>query len=290
MVEVALIGAGGKMGGRITDNLLKSSYKNRLACIETAPAGVERLKAKGISVVPAQTAIPQAEFVIFAVPDRLISKIAPDMIPLMKRGAIAIFLDPAAVFLDQVPLRDDVSVFVTHPCHTPVFNDETTPEAKRDFFGGVFAKQSIVCALRTGPDADYLRGEQMAKLMYGPILRSHRITVDQMAVLEPAMAETVSSMLSTLLREALEQAVKAGVPAAAAKDFMLGHINVQLGIAFGDAGFNFSDACLVAIDYGKKYMIKEGWQRLFDPQSVREQVDVMLNPEKLPGVLRTLRN
>jgi len=71
------------------------------------------------------------------------------------------------------------------------------------------------------------------------------------------------------------------VPQEAARDFMLGHINIELAIAFGEAGNPFSDACLVAIEYGKKYWLKDGWEALFDPESVREQVKVMLHPEKL---------
>jgi len=289
-MNIALIGAGGKMGSRITDNFLKSNLKNSVSYVEVGEAGIAKLAAKGIKPMAAELAVPQAEFVILALPDRAIGKLAPPLLKLMKKNAMVILLDPAAVYLDQVPARPDTSVFVTHPCHPPVFNDEIDPEAKRDFFGGVKAKQSIVCALKSGPESDYTKGEEMAKVMYGPIIRSHRITVDQMAILEPAMAETVGSMLSTVLGEALKQAVKAGVPEAAAKDFMLGHIQVQLGIVFGDAGFSFSDACQVAIEYGRKYMIRDGWQELFDHKSVREQVDVMLNPEKLPLALKAMKH
>jgi hypothetical protein len=49
-----------------------------------------------------------------------------------------------------------VSYFVTHPTHPPVFNDETDPEARRDYFGAGKAKQSIVNALVQGPE-EHLR-------------------------------------------------------------------------------------------------------------------------------------
>lgn len=157
-----------------------------------------------------------------------------------------------------------------------------TPEAKRDFFGGVAAKQAIVCALQ-GPDEDYQKGEDVAREIYAPVMRAHRITVDQMAMLEPTMAETISSMMVAVLGEALEEVVKRGVAHEAAKDFMLGHINIQLGIVFEKVN-PFSDACLIAMEYGKRYMIKDGWKDLYNADKVYEQVDVMLHPEKLNDI------
>ncbi|WP_322597420.1 phosphogluconate dehydrogenase C-terminal domain-containing protein [Paenibacillus sp. JDR-2] len=142
------------------------------------------------------------------------------------------------------------------------------------------AKQAVVCALMQGPEAHYALGESLAQEMFAPVMRSHRITVEQMAILEPTMTETISSMMVTVLGEALEEAVNRGVPYEAAKDFLLGHIHIQLGIVFEKVN-PFSDACLVAIEYGRKAMIKEGWKALFRPESVYEQVDVMLHPEKL---------
>ena len=171
-----------------------------------------------------------------------------------------------------------------------MFNDEVTPEAKKDFFGGVAAKQAIVCALMQGPEQHFLIGEEVAKEMYSPVMRSHRITVEQMAMLEPAMAETISSMMVTVLGEAMEEAVSRGVPYAAAKDFMLGHINIQLAIVFEKSN-PFSDACKIAIEYGRKTMIKEGWKDLYNPDKLYEQIDVMLHPEKLKDlILRSNRH
>jgi hypothetical protein len=278
LVQIALIGAGGKMGCRITDNLRKGSHN--VSYVEIGSRGIERLAERGIEPVKQEDAIADADVIILAVPDVAIGQISKEVVPLMKTGALLMLLDPAAAYLGELPARDDVSYFVAHPCHPPVFNDEITVEAKRDFFGGVAAKQAIVCALMQGPEDQYTLGEYIAKEMFAPVMRSHRITVEQMAILEPTMAETISSMMVTVLGEAMEEAVKQGVPYEAAKDFLLGHINIQLGIVFEKVN-PFSDACLVAIEYGRKAMIKEGWKELFRPESVFEQVDVMLHPEKL---------
>ncbi|QGQ94991.1 semialdehyde dehydrogenase [Paenibacillus psychroresistens] len=279
MTTITLIGAGGKMGCRITDNLKDTEYK--VFYVEVGEQGKLNLASRGLAATEMKVAVGQSDVVIMAVPDVRIGVISATIVPEMQSGAMMILLDPAAAYLGKLPEREDITYFVSHPCHPPVFNDETTMEAKKDFFGGVLAKQAIVCALKQGPDEDYLKGEDVAKIMYSPVIRSHRITVDQMAILEPTMAETVSSMVVTMLGEALDETVKRGVPLEAAKDFMLGHINIQLAIVFGAAGNPFSDACLIAIEYGKRHMIKEDWKKLFEPASIYDQVDVMLHPEKL---------
>ncbi|WP_217594463.1 phosphogluconate dehydrogenase C-terminal domain-containing protein [Cohnella sp. GbtcB17] len=276
---VALIGAGGKMGCRITDNLKASPYDMRY--VETGERGILQLAQRGLAPTRQEEAVPEADIVIMAVPDVRIGAVSANVVPLMKSGAMMILLDPAAAYLKQLPERDDVVYFVSHPCHPPVFNDETSPEARRDYFGGVKAKQAIVCSLVQGDESHYEEGEETAKAMFAPVFRSHRITLAQMAILEPTMAETVSSMLATLMREAMDEAVDRGVPYEAARDFMLGHVNIQLAIVFGEAGNPFSDACKIAIEYGKRFMIQPDWRRLFEPSSVYEQIDAMLHPEKL---------
>jgi D-apionate oxidoisomerase len=266
------------MGCRITDNLVKGT--ETVYYVEISERGVERLAQRGLQPTHQEEAVKDADVIILAVPDVAIGEVSHGIVPQMKSGAMLMVLDPAAAYLNKLPKREDVAYFVTHPCHPPVFNDEDQ-EARKDYFGGIKAKQAIVCALMQGPEEYYTKGEEIAKNMYAPVMRSHRITVEQMAMLEPTMAETISSMLVTVLGEALDEAVKRGVPYEAARDFMLGHVNIQLAIVFGEAGNPFSDACKIAIEYGKRYMLKEDWRKLYEPEKVYEQIDVMLHPEKL---------
>src|SRR6516164_4255163 len=173
MTTVALFGAGGKMGCRITDNLKQSEYSMRY--IEISPAGIENLKKRGLSVTPCDRALAEADAVILAVPDNLIEKVAADVVPSLKSGAMLVVLDAAAPFAGKLPVRRDVTYIVTHPCHPSVFNVETDPEAQRDYFGGIRAKQSIVCALMQGPESDYARGEALCSKMFAPVERAHRV-------------------------------------------------------------------------------------------------------------------
>jgi Phosphogluconate dehydrogenase (decarboxylating) C-term len=64
-------------------------------------------------------------------------------------------------------------------------------------------------------------------------MRAHRCTVEQLAILEPALSETVGTKFALALREATDEAVRRGVPKPAAIDFIIGHLTIELAIAFG---------------------------------------------------------
>jgi D-apionate oxidoisomerase len=281
MTKVALLGAGGKMGVRLSKNLQGTDYD--VMHVETSEEGRKRLKdATGIDCVDGDNALADTDAVLMAVPDRLIGKIAHTFIDKVKPNTAIIMLDAAAPYAGELPERKDVTYFVTHPCHPPIFNDEVTPEAKNDFFGGVHAKQHIVCALMQGPDEHYKMCEEIARTIYKPVMRAHRVTVEDIAIMEPALSETVGATLCLALREATDEAVRRGVPREAATDFLLGHLTIELAIAFNifKEG-KFSDGALYAIDQARPLIFKEGWlDAVFDPAAVKRSVEEICNPPK----------
>ena len=263
------------MGCRIADNMMKTSHDMRY--VEVSEAGIERLRQRGLAPTPQASAIAEADVAILALPDNLIGRVAPTIVPGLKDGAIVICLDPAAPFGGQLPDRSDVTYFVTHPCHPPVVNDETDPEAKNDFFGAIRAKQNIVCALMQGPESDYTKAEQICREMFAPVMRAHRVTVEQMAILEPALSETVVATCMVVIREAIDEAVRHGVPQDAAIDFILGHMNVNIGILFGYVGSPFSDGALKAIERGKRLLFHDDWKKIFEPENVMAEIKAIVN-------------
>lgn len=275
---IALFGAGGKMGCRVIDHL-KQHPEYTVLCVETGAAGLGRIKERGYDSTDRATALAQAHVVILALPDRVLGKIAQEVVPQLKPGTMVFTLDPAAAHAGEFPARADISYFVSHPCHPSVFDHFQTEAEINDFFGGIHARQAIVCALMQGSETDYARGERLASAIYAPVTRAHRITVEQMAILEPAMAETVAIGLVMTLREALEEAVRRGVPRAAAEDFMFGHIKVELGIAFGRVNFPFSDGAKLIANYGREHILKPDWRKLFEPASVQQQVQAIVSGE-----------
>jgi hypothetical protein len=281
MTKIALLGAGGKMGVRLATNLRKTRFE--IAPVEVAEAGRARLKdATGLDCMEEGQALSRADVVLLAVPDRMIGEIAHHVVPKLDPGTAVIVLDAAAPHAGEMPERADLTYFVTHPCHPPIFNDEITAEAKADFFGGIAAKQHIVCALMQGPEEHYALCEEVARAIYAPVMRAHRCTVEHIAILEPALSETVGATMALALREAADEAVRQGVPEQAAHDFLLGHLTIELAIAFGifPEG-KFSDGALHAIAQAKPLIFKEDWlERVFAPAAVLQSVKDICHPEK----------
>lgn len=62
-----------------------------------------------------------------------------------------------------------------------------------------------------GPEDHYALREKVGRAIYAPVARSHRVTVEQMALLEPGLSETVCASLLDVMREAMDEVVRDGV-------------------------------------------------------------------------------
>jgi hypothetical protein len=96
-----------------------------------------------------------------------------------------------------------------------------------------------------------------------------------MAILEPALSESVGATFAKALADATQAAADRGVPYEAAKDFILGHLTILLAVAFGEQpGGKLSDGCLLAIEEAEPVIFRDGWMdKIFDPTSVKASVD-----------------
>ena len=270
MKTITLIGAGGKMGCRLTDNFLKTNYK--VHYLEVSSRGIDSLQQRGVTLARQAEAVPAADVVILAVPDVAIGAVARVVVPLMKPGALLMTLDPAAPLDDQLPRRADIGCVIAHPCHPSVFNWEPTEPAFRDFYGGISAKQAIVVALMWGAESYYDLGVEISAAMYAPVSRVHRVTLEQMAMLEPALVETLAQTCMEVVKEGHDRLVAAGVPPEAVRDFVLGHLRIQIAVLFGEVNGTFSDAAYKISKRAKPVLFKEGWQKIFELADIREQV------------------
>lgn len=271
MTSVALFGAGGKMGVRLSKNLAKTDFDVRH--VEVMPAGQARLKeAVGVDCVEPDAAIEGAEVVVLAVPDTAIGKVAGMVVPKVAPGTIVVILDAAAPFAGHLPERADITYFVTHPCHPTIFTKEATEAGRNDHFGGVAAEQAVVNALMQGPDEHYAVGDKVARAIYAPVHRTHRVTVEQMAYLEPGLSETVCASLLVVMREAMEEVIKTGVPRECARDFLLGHMNILGAVIFEEVDGVFSDACNKAIEFGKPMLMRDDWKKVFEPDEIAASI------------------
>jgi ketol-acid reductoisomerase len=276
MSKIALVGAGGKMGCRLTDNFLKCP-QYVLHYLEVSEKGIQHLKERNITVSNEETAIKDADVVILAVPDVSIGAISNKIVPQMKPGALVLTLDPAAPLDGVIHHRDDLGYVIAHPCHPSVFNWEPTEAAFRDFYGGISAKQSIVVALMFGNEEHYSLGEKVAQDMYGPIDKTYRITLEQMAILEPAMVETLAQTCMEVVKEGYDRIVELGVPEAAARDFVLGHLRIQMAVLFKEVNGSFSDAAYKISKRAKPILFKENWKQIFEMDDIKKQVRDITN-------------
>ena len=273
-ISVAVLGAGGKMGFRVTRKLVEAGYD--LRAVEIGDAGRDRLLEANIKPVTSEEGIPGAKVVVMALPDNMIGEVARQISPMLQSGAMLLILDAAAPYAEDLPKdRPDLTYFVGHPCHPPLFNDETEWDARRDYHGGI-AKQSIVCALMQGPEEHYALGEEICKAMWSPIINSYRVSVEQLAILEPGLSEMVAMPFVDTMVEAVEECEKKyGIPREAALDFLIGHLNVEIAMWFGYSPKVPSDAALRLMRFAKGVVVKDTWRDALSPARVKEASELI---------------
>lgn len=272
--RIAVLGAGGKMGFRITRKLKDAGYD--LRAIEIAETGKARLGDAGIQPMDMAEGVKDAEAIIFALPDNVIGRVARELSPQIGPGVILLILDAAAPYADDLPKdRPDLTYFVGHPCHPPIFSTTTTGLQRTDYHGGV-APQSIVCALMQGPDEHYAIGAEICEAMWSPIMKTHRVTVEQLAILEPGLSEMVAMAFVDTMVEAVDECARLGVPRDAAFDFLIGHLNVEIAMWFGFSPKVPSDAALRLMRFAKSKVVNEKWRDALQPKLVREAAELIV--------------
>jgi D-apionate oxidoisomerase len=274
-LKIAVVGAGGKMGMRVSNNLQRSTHDLRY--VENSPAGQQRNVDAGRTLTEGSAAAQDADVVILAVPDIALGPVSEQLAPQLRAGTIVLTLDPAAAYANLLYQRSDIEYAVAHPCHPSVFLQRKTEAELNDTFGGIAAPQDVVAALESGDAEKQAIAETVIRLMYAPVLDVHWVSVKQLAYLEPILVEVVACMIGDLLNDALQETVHTvGVPEPAARAMLMGHI--QVALANGLRGDNpFSDACLIAMNYGRTKIIKEGWKSIFNDDQLDHVLKQMLH-------------
>ncbi len=275
---ITIVGAGGKMGTRITNNLMKHNYN--LLFSEKGEVGLKVIKERGLKNSKVEDAVPVSDLIIMAVPDIYIGVISNEVVPLMKNNATLLLLDPAAAYAETVTLREDCSFVVAHPGHPPLYRKQDTVEAYNDFFGGILARQDVFMALYQGKEENYEIAQQVCREMWAPVDSIFRVTVDQMILLEPAAAEVAGGSVIYLLKEVIAELVQRGIPEEAARSFMLGHLRTVMAIVLGVIPTQVSDACRLAIEQNYDRIVNKNWKGIFEPEVVKKTVKGMLKLEE----------
>ena len=279
-IIVSVIGAAGKMGARVTNNLAKHADRVELLFCEASPAGIASIKERGFATVSAESAVPRSDIVVLAVPDVVIKKVSVGIVELMTPGKTLIILDPAAAVARELALRDDCTFVVAHPCHPSYFFEQDTPEARQDYFGGIAGKQDIIMAKIQGDDANFADARTVSELMFAPVLNSHVMGIRDLAFLEPTLVEILGASTLYAMAETVNEAERRGISRDAAISFLTGHINILSAVFLGKLGnVKVSDACQVAIGIGNRLVLRDDWKRIWEDDVLDKAIATMLHPE-----------
>lgn len=275
LTSVAILGSGGKMGFRVTKKLVDAGYDVR--AVEIGETGRRRLAEAGIPAMSVGEGVKGAQVIVLALPDNIIGNVVRELSPKLASGTMLVILDAAAPYADDLPKdRPDLTYFIGHPCHPPLFNDETDWEARRDYHGGI-AKQSIVCALMQGPEEHYALGEEICRAMWSPIINAYRVTTEQLAILEPGLSEMVAMPFVDVMVEAVDECHnKYGIPREAALEFLIGHLNVEIAMWFGYSPKVPSDAALRLMRFAKGVVVRDEWRDALTPAKVKEAAELIV--------------
>lgn len=282
-IKAVVIGAGGKMGTRTSNNLItRFADKFETKLVETYPPAVERIeKERGLEVTPIEEALEFAEVVVFAVPDTLIKQLSAQYVPMLKPGTAFIILDPAAAVAKELTMREDCTFAVAHPCHPSFFKWQKEEEAYLDRFGGEGGHQDIVMSCIQGDEEKFKLAQETARCMY----RADKVfimTSEQIAFLEPTLVEVLGAACIFAMAETVEEAERRGIDREAAVSFLTGHMfNLTanfLGYLPGKPPV--SDACKVAIGIGNKLVLRDDWKKIWDDGVLDKVIATMLHPDQ----------
>ena len=279
-IKVTVLGAGGKMGTRTTNNLAKHGDRIELWFCETSEAGIASIRSRGFDITPPEEAVPKADVTVLAVPDTLIKVISQKIVKLMMPGSAMIILDPAAAVAKELALRDDCTFSVTHPCHPSYFHDQDTPAARADKFGGLGGKQDIVMSKIQGTDEMFELTRTVSEIMFEPVVKSYVMDARQIAFLEPTLVELLGATCLYAMAETVNEAERKGIDRDAAISFLTGHIyNLSANFLGLMKGVKVSDACQVAIGLGNKLVLRDDWKKIWDEEVLDRVIATMLHPE-----------
>jgi D-apionate oxidoisomerase len=87
-LKIAVVGAGGKMGMRVSDNLQRSSHDLRY--VENSSPGQQRTIEAGRTLTDIGSAVRYADVVILAVPDIALGPVSEQLVPQLQPGTIVL--------------------------------------------------------------------------------------------------------------------------------------------------------------------------------------------------------
>ena len=92
------------------------------------------------------------------------------------------------------------------------------------------------------------------------------------AVAALPLSDFAVATLLYAMKQAMDETVRRGVPEEAARDFLLGHMNILGAVIFKEIPGAFSDACNKAIQNGLPRLLRDDWLKVFDHDEIAESI------------------
>ena len=124
-------------------------------------------------------------------------------------------------------------------------------------FGSLGARREMLVAFLAEP--------ALLMVLFTPALISQSTSLN-------TMVETLAQTCMEVVREGYDKIVELGVPENAARDFVLGHLRIQIAVLFKEVNGSFSDAAYKISKRAKPILFKENWKRIFEMDDIKEQV------------------
>jgi len=221
--------------------------------------------ARGLPVTPQAEAVARADVAVMAVPDALIGRIARTLVTQSEKRGHDNRPRSAAAYAGELPERSDITTLPSiHAIRLSSAMRQT--RALHDYFGGIRAKQNIVCGTGPGTGVRLRAGVDIARRMFAPVINAYSCESRARWHLEPALSETTAATCIVIMREAMERRSAAECPPTQRKRSCLGHINIALAIVFGKVGNPFSDGALRAIARAKTQIFQRTGRKCLSPK------------------------
>jgi hypothetical protein len=101
-----------------------------------------------------------------------------------------------------------------------------------------------------------------------------------MALLEPALSETLINGCVEVITQGLQKVIDLGVPEAAAKDFCMGHLQISIALLFEELNWKLSDGALMALKNAQGSLFRDDWAAIFEPENVLASVKQITGGDK----------
>ena len=257
---VSVIGATGVFGAQVVKNLLRGDRKEKYQVLICKTTGQSFGKVGELEAVELDEAIPKSDFIILCVEDFEIKDYSNKIVPLMKPGATMILVDASAAYIGDLMMKDGCSFVMVHPCHPPLFGP---PEEK--------GEDIVVCLIK-GNESAFEEAKNVCIDMFESVKKVHRVTVEQMVLLEPAAAEIIFNPAALLIKRTIDKVISMGVPKETAESFLLGHALTGLKIVFGKDPHGWTRTADAAAKIGFDLIINKNWEKIFDREELKHLI------------------